>query len=536
MALLGWAHSILFAKFDIGHWGLIGGLPITFFVALALLAVASAILWVSKERHGKLLCLQLLILIMALSLVPLITGGSAPFVNHGYRNLGYVDHIVTQGYFDTQATFYLSWPGAFVLSTIIAKIGLIDFTPLIEVFPILLSLLFLLPLYIFLKNTLGENRSNYIWAGCWLFYLAGWAGPGNLTSPMGTAIFFFMVMLALITSPRIWQRDGKSLVILSLIVIVFAAMVTSHLLTSLAALGIMAALALLRLDRRLALTAAVCLAILLAWNLTAAGDFVINRLPFISEGVFIFDLSLLTQREVTGHFLGSSSHVDVATMKLVHAGLFALIGLAGVILALVKRKELKTTISLLAIIVIPLPLIILSGFYAREILTRIYVFIVPGLAYFGARLFDANRRVVATVLGLLLIIAIPLNIIATYGNQELDYFSPGQQAGTFFFHNNASQGLVFGAWPIGTVDNIENYANIKLDRLEWEDDKIVVASWLRKYMPCYIGISRQNRAWYEWFRGDTHFIPDTEQRLQDTASLNFIYNNPDLELYIYEGE
>ncbi|MBA7679876.1 hypothetical protein ES703_88181 [subsurface metagenome] len=223
-------------------------------------------------------------------------------------------------------------------------------------------------------------------------------------------------------------------------------------------------------------------------------------------------------------------------MKLVHAGLFALIGLAGVILALVKRKELKTTISLLAITVIPLPLIVLSGHYAQEILTRIYVFIVPGLAYFGARLFDANRRVVATVLGLLLIIAIPLNITATYGNQELDYFSPGQQAGTFFFHDNTSQGLIFGAWPIGTVDNIENYANIKLDRLEWEDDKIVVASWLRKYMPCYIGISRQNRAWYEWFRGDTHFIPDTEQRLQDTASLNFIYNNPDLELYIYEGE
>ena len=50
LALLLWSQSILFAKFDIGHWGLIGSLPITFFVALALLTVASAILWASPPR------------------------------------------------------------------------------------------------------------------------------------------------------------------------------------------------------------------------------------------------------------------------------------------------------------------------------------------------------------------------------------------------------------------------------------------------------------------------------------------------------
>ena len=57
IALLLWSHSIVYARFEIGHWGLISGLPVTFFVALALLTVASAILWVSKEKHGKLLCL-----------------------------------------------------------------------------------------------------------------------------------------------------------------------------------------------------------------------------------------------------------------------------------------------------------------------------------------------------------------------------------------------------------------------------------------------------------------------------------------------
>jgi len=66
IAILLWARSILFAKLEIAHLGLIHGLPITFFVALAFLVAASAFLWVSKENYGKLLCLQLLLLISAL--------------------------------------------------------------------------------------------------------------------------------------------------------------------------------------------------------------------------------------------------------------------------------------------------------------------------------------------------------------------------------------------------------------------------------------------------------------------------------------
>ena len=53
IAILLWAHSILLAKFEIGYLGLIRGLPITFFVALAFLAAASATLWVSKENQGR---------------------------------------------------------------------------------------------------------------------------------------------------------------------------------------------------------------------------------------------------------------------------------------------------------------------------------------------------------------------------------------------------------------------------------------------------------------------------------------------------
>ena len=123
IAILLWAHSILFAELEIGYLGLIHGLPITFFIALTLLLVASAILWTAKENHGKLLCWQLLLLISALWLIPLVTNGSIPFTGHAYRNLGMTDYVVSHGHFDASKIPYQSWPGAFILSAIGVEIA-----------------------------------------------------------------------------------------------------------------------------------------------------------------------------------------------------------------------------------------------------------------------------------------------------------------------------------------------------------------------------------------------------------------------------
>lgn len=536
LGLLSLSHSILYARLEIGYWGLVNGLPVTFFVALALLMVASALLWLSTEKHNKLLSLQVLIIILSLAMVPMITGGSISFINHGYRNVGYVEYIVRQGHFDTQLSFYLSWPGAFVLSAVMSSLCQIDFTSLIETLPAFLPIITILPVYIFLRNTLGESRSKYVLVGCLIFFLAGAGGAGNIISAMGTATILLLVVLALLTNRRIWHRDGNALPVLLLIIIAFTGVVISHLLTSLAALAIIAALALARKDMRLVLTAVGCLAVLLTWNLTVAGEYVIPRLPFIGEVGFIFDIDLLAEREITGHFMGSGSHVAITIIKIIHAALFLLIGFAGFISSLVVRRDLKSTISLAAITLIPIPLAILSGYYAEEIITRIYIFIMPGVAYFSVRLFDINKRIIAAVLCLLLIIAIPMKLATAYGNQELDYFSAGQRSGTFFFHEETSRGMVVGGWPMGEVKNIENYINLDLDNLEWYDVRLAIPSWLLRYEQFYITISRQGRARYEWFQGDTDFIDDIEQKLEDTVNFNRIYYNPDLEIYIYAAE
>ena len=142
IALLLWSHSILYARFEVGYFGLIHGLPFTFFVALAFLTAASATLWTSPQSHHKLLCLQLLVLISVIWLVPEITGGSPPFTDHAYRSLGLIEYIAGQGHFS--AAGYLSWPGAYVLSTIAAEVLSVDFENMLRFFPLFIQLSYLI--------------------------------------------------------------------------------------------------------------------------------------------------------------------------------------------------------------------------------------------------------------------------------------------------------------------------------------------------------------------------------------------------------
>jgi len=368
-----------------------------------------------------------------------------------------------------------------------------------------------------------------------IYFLAGGTGAGNIISAMGTAIILLIILMALITDRRIWHKEGDSRPIILLIMIVFTAIVMSHLLTSLATLAIIGALALARRDIRLVWVTIGCLAILLAWDLTVAGDYIIPKLPFIGEGEFIFSFNILAEREITGHLIGVGSHADVAIVRVLHAALFLLIGFAGFISSLVGKRDIKATVSLAVVTLVPIPLAILSGYYAQEIITRIYGFIMPGIAYFSTRLLDINKKLVVVVMCLLLILAVPMKLVSAYGNQEFDYISPAQRTGTAFFHAETSRGMVFGAWPLGDAKNTENYTNFELHLLEWYDNQIPTPGWLLEYgyENFYIGINRQDRANYEWIKENPEFIINLKEQLQDTSNANLLYYNPDLSIYVF---
>ncbi len=556
IALLLWSHSILTAKLEIGHLGLASSLPATFFVALAFLSLASVVLWGSKENHGKLLFLQLLIFIAAIWLIPPLTGGSPPFTDHAYRNLGMVEYITRQGYFDPTALFYQSWPGIFVSSAISAEIGSIEFEPLISVFPFLMQLLYLLPLYLFLKNTLGKTRSNYLWAGVWLFYLANWIAQ-DYFGPPAWALFLLLTLLALVTDTSIRQKN-TGFILPGLVVLVFAALATTHLLTSLAALCILGAIVLVRRSKGLAVAVGICLLLLISWDITGAEGFVTKRflpgsespvpgevispsaepsnsnISILDPESYTLDPGIITEREITGHFTGSKSHIVVAMVRLPFSAVFALIGLIGVILAFRTKRNFSITTLVLVIALAPLVLLPLSVNYVGEFAQRLFLYALAPMAYFAIQILEKRRWAITLAFCLLLVIGIPLHVIAHYGNEAMDYLSPGQTAGMYFFNDNTRQGYVTGK-TIGKMENAERYQPISFDRLSSQNGLLLLEGQFDRDLPHYVAITRQEREYYRFFLGTPEVIDGLELKLNQSANYNFIYDSTDLKLYIGES-
>lgn len=528
IALVLWSHSILYAELEIGCFGLIHGLPVTLFVAIAFLTVASAILWTTKENHGRLLCLQLVIFVCALWLIPVITGGSHPYTDETYYKFALANHIAEEGSFSSQEAWYLSWPGALILLGIVAKLGAIDYellTPLLISFT---QLLFLPPLYLFLRNVVGQVRSNYCWAGLWLFSIANWGGTIYF-APQGIGYFLLLTLLALLTTTVIWKNGFKSFSALSLVVIVFAALVITHLLTSLAALCILAVLCLVKRSKRAALVLVLCLVMLVSWDLTGGAHYAEPG----ATRILIFDPGVITEREITGHFSGSESHIAVVKTRLLLSSIFALLGLVGAVLSVMVKRTSRVAVPVLAITLVPLALLPLSGHYAEELLRRLYLFALPGMACFGAMLLDMKSKIPAIILCLLIIISCPLHIISHYGNQELDYFSPGEAAGLEFFNSTTSHGYIAGGYPLGWTKGFLHYQRIGFDQLRWRGNELSTET--EEEMPLYIAISCRDRTEYEWFLGDTQFLKDIEKSLDSVVNCSLIYNSPDLRLYVCDS-
>jgi len=551
IAALLWAHSILSARLEIGYLGLIHSLPVTFFIALALLTIASAILWVSKEKHSKLLLLQLLILVSALWLIPLVTGGSPPFMNHAYSNLGLTNYIAQGSHFSSNEIWYLSWPGAHVLFAIMTIAGAINFEPILSVFPFFLAVASLLPLYMLLRNILGEEKINYCWAGLWLFSLGSWVGQAYF-GPQGVVFFLLLMMLALVTRPSLWEKGSPKLALLATTGLLAVAIVPTHLLTSLAVVLMLAAFSVAKRTKRLLPVIGLCLVLIVSWDVTGGGHIYksLGSQPLWSTameepapnvpipvtekpaGVFTVNPANIAKTEVTQHLRGSESHIAVVEVRILHSAIFVLLGLAGAIFVLLFRRK-SNTAAILAMFLAPLLLLPISGHYGEELLNRVYLFALPFMAYFGAMLLDIKSKLPWFILCLLLIIAIPTNVISTYGNRALDYFPEGRVAGLKFFDSTTTRGYVTGAYPLGQTSNLLQYKHLDYSQLEWQGNELYTQG--REEMPYYIAISNQDRAWYGWFWGDYQFIGNVEQLLDNAVNCSLIYSNPVLKLYESDG-
>jgi hypothetical protein len=101
--------------------------------------------------------------------------------------------------------------------------------------------------------------------------------------------------------------------------------------------------------------------------------------------------------------------------------------------------------------------------------------------------------------------------------------------------DKTTEGNVSGGIGFVTLGYAERYTRISpLGSLEWEGD-LLTSERLTEGRPQYICLSQCDQALYEVNHNDPQFVPEMRSRLNNSASYNLIYANPDVSLYIHEN-
>jgi hypothetical protein len=316
-------------------------------------------------------------------------------------------------------------------------------------------------------------------------------------------------------------------------ILMLAGLTVTHLLTSLAFVFILATL---WLTKRLKPGRLVILfaALIAVWTVYQARGYLEAYTPIVARQAFRLDL--LWQWNIThAQATGSEGHRAVVNIRILLAALMTALGLAGLGLSRWYKKAADATaLGVAGGILLFLPF----GFYGGELVSRVYEYVLPVLAYFGVKLL--RTRASAFLLLILLVIALPLSIVALHGNQALEYVSSGQKAYWNFLQDETLRGRLTGGgmvwgWKMDyvgrqTYDPGIHAPSIEQGR-EWRD-ALFTGKWPPNGEAAYVGLSAYEEALYKIGYGDIQFVPRIRSWLNSSSSYDRIYASGEVVSYM----
>ncbi len=533
IALALWSYSLVQAELSIGSLGLIHSFPITFVISLGILTIASAVLWVSKENHTKLLFLQLSLLVVSFWLVPVLAGGSLPFLNHMYRDYGNVDYIMQTGHFDPEVVTYLNWPGAQILfASGMEMLGLEDIPhAFLATSTFFMMILILLMLYAFFNSVLSREQSgNYVWAALWVFCLGCITGPVRFSPPAMGLLLMLCVLVLIIALEKGRMKDTG---IRTCMILVGTTLTFVHLLTALYSLAIVSSRFIHK--RKTPITFILFLiAVIMAWQVYIATSFFSYKLPVFLESAL--ELDALAFHSMERGASGNESHVLINSIRFYFTlMLIGLAGCGGVLAYISKKGNTNDKMMLIVLGAIMITSVGVGAAYGGfHIFNRMLTFILPIIAYFAVKWLDF-RRLRIIFIGCLLI-ALPLHLITHYGNQTYDHLSSGFIESLDFFENSESGGTVYSNILLGLPEQQEIfsvqtplnfYRDENQDSLTPEQIKAQNSNRL-----VYVHIDDQDEERFDFQFNDAPFFREWQASLADSQYFDRIYSNNDINLYL----
>jgi hypothetical protein len=447
-ALLVWAVSL--GRIDphaIGASGLVSVLPAPVFAALAALTVSFGVC-LRHRTPGWVLGVHVAALVVMLYALAAIVEPEPAF-EPAYRHVGIADHIAVTGSLDTTIDAYFNWPGFFVAVAVLTRAaGLPDALGLVRWAPLAYSLLDLAPLLLILRALTADRRIVFL--ALWIFYATNWTAQDYL-SPQATAYLLLLVVLGILlrwfTPPAAPADPAQRAGLIAIAVLAAAAIVAMHQLTPFALLFGVAALVLFA-GCTARLMPVLVLALMGGWAAFMALGFLSGNLHSLLADVGNIGATL--RSNVGARVGGDPGHRLVVAARI--ALTVALWGLAAAGWRALRGRG-RPVRAATALALAPLPMLALQP-YGGEILIRVALFALPFTAYLAASALlpgpgpvPVRRAAAATAVMLALLGAF---LLARYGNDRMDAFSPGDVAAVRALYRIAPRGseLVAASQPL----------------------------------------------------------------------------------------
>ncbi|MGA5067885.1 hypothetical protein ACPB9E_29595 [Streptomyces exfoliatus] len=450
-----WAFALPGIEFrTMGDYGLLDRLPAAFYASLLVLTAGFLVVLRRAGTSPGWPLAYCVALLVALKAPPAVLYDSVRYP-WASKHDAVVNVVLGAGELRPNAALsgnmsaYEQWPGFFTLNAALVRAFGVESTAVyLNWAPIVLGLI-ALPLLVLIYRTFAEDW-RLVWTAVWIFQLANWVGQDYL-APQGLAYILHLSVLAVVM--RHFVRPGsagrlrdrayldpaatavppptglrqRAVCVLIISPLIFAINAV-HQLTPVMLCAALFVLALTRRYRNYGLLVVTGL-LMLTWNLTMGRPLFLETLGTLRESI-----GRLTENSRAGYAgqltgpgpeLAGRAGIVMALTVVVLAGI-AVLG---------RRRLTRSALPLLLVSIAPVPLFAVND-YGGEMLFRVYLFGLPGAAFFAAAALVpaaagarrsrgalVRRRVAAVALPVVLV-ALTAGFLPAYYGKETMYYTP----------------------------------------------------------------------------------------------------------------
>lgn len=472
LAALAWATGLRGA--DPAHMtdlGLVSMLSPPMVLGLLLLT-GGFVAALRRDGPGWLMALHVVVFLALIHGTPAVLYGTLRY-SWAWKHTGIVEFITRTGSVDTtlqNSPIYQSWPGFFALSALLTElVGTRAVTRIAMWAPLAFNLANLTALG-FLFSSLGVTR-RLAWLAIWIFFISNWVGQ-DYFSPQAMAFCLYLVLLGVVlrgyrlstpTTPPLAQPIGPRSAA-AVAVLLLAAMASSHQITPVVAVLVLTGLVVFRQVRGWYLPVAAA-AMTVVWAVTVGRGVLDDEMSSLL-GAIGRPLSNAEETLDKAHHSAPTQQFvsQVGRLAVVAVVLLAAIGL----FRLWRSRRVDPVVLIIVAAPVALPLLTEFG---GEVIFRVFLFAVPGLALLAAAALDPaspeqpawSARTAGTrrsawspartaVTGTVLVGLLSGFVVAYYGKDQQYYFSEAEISTSQWLLETAPPGSLI-------IDGSRNYPN-----------------------------------------------------------------------------